>query len=77
MQAEHAQALQQEHSRSAAIRGEFESQLQSTQQQLAQVRQTAEKAQAAEGHAKQRQQESAAAVTQLQVHYCCMLAFNF
>lgn len=73
-QAEHAQALQQEHTRSAAIRADFESQLKCTQQQVAEVRLAAEKAQVAESHATQSQQESASAVIQLQVHYCCMPA---
>lgn len=67
MQAEHAQALQQEHSSSAAVRADLEARLQSSQQQLAEVRTAAEKAHAAESHAKQIQQESAIAINQLQV----------
>ena len=67
MQAEHAQALQQEHSRSAAVREDYEAQLQSCQQQLAEAREAVEKARAADSHGKQMQQESAIAINQLQV----------
>lgn len=67
VQAEHAQALQQEHSRSAAVRADFEARLQSCQQQLAEAREAAEKARAADSYAKQMQQESAVAINQLQV----------
>ena len=67
VQAEHAQALQQEHSRSAAVRADFEAQLQSCQQQLVEAREAAKKAHAADSRAKQMQQESAVAINQLQV----------
>lgn len=69
MQAEHAQAIQQEHSRSAAIRADFEAQLQTCQQQLVEAREAAEKAHAADSNAKQMQRQSAIAINQLQVYF--------
>lgn len=50
------------------MRADLEARLQSSQQQLAELRQAAEKARAAESHAKQMQQESAIAINQLQVY---------
>ena len=73
MQAEHAQALCQEQNRTAAIKIDFETQLQSTQRQLALAQDAAEQAHTAERQAKRIQQESASVITQLQVLHAFLL----
>ncbi len=67
LQVEHSQALRQEQDRLSAIKADYEAQLSCTQQQLADVRKTADQARMAESHARQAQEESNATIHHMQV----------